>query len=166
MKRICQKCSEMLRNIARYPLLWSQLILTPWSISTSGLLSEVGEHGGEGPPADVVRPGLTGLVAADGRELPDGLKIFQSTERRDEMSGDGHLEQSGVGVARVSPGEKFIKVLLTQDELHPLDIVRIIFPLGADEIYLVVIKGLHGLQHFPGQKYKSGGGGEVDGGQT
>ena len=152
MKRICQKCSEMLRNIARYPLLWSQLILTPWSISTSGLLSEVGEHGGEGPPADVVRPGLTGLVATDGRELPDGLKIFQSTERRDEMSGDGHLEQSGVGVARVSPGEKFIKVLLTQDELHPLDVLRVGRPPGPDEVHLVVVQRLDGLQHFPGQK--------------
>ena len=79
------------------------------------------------------------------------------------MSGDGHLEQSGVGVAGVPPGEKFIKVLLTQDELHPLDVVRVLGPPGADEIHLVIVQRLHGLQHFPGQKYKSVGL-EVEGG--
>ena len=77
-----------------------------------------------------------------------------------------NLEQPGVGVAGVSPGEKFIKVILTQDELHPLDVVRVLRPPGADEIHLVIVQRLDGLQHFPGQKYKSGdvGGGRGGGG--
>ena len=33
------------------------------------LLGEVGEHGGQGPPAHVVRPGLGALVPTDSREL-------------------------------------------------------------------------------------------------
>ena len=39
-----------------------------------GLLGEVGEHGGQGPPAHVIRPGLAPLVAADGWELANSLQ--------------------------------------------------------------------------------------------
>ena len=39
-----------------------------------GLLGEVGEHGGQGPPAHVIRPGLTALVAADSWELANSLR--------------------------------------------------------------------------------------------
>ena len=35
----------------------------------AGLLGEVGKHGGQGPPAHVVRPGLCALVSTDSREL-------------------------------------------------------------------------------------------------
>ena len=74
------------------------------------------------------------------------------------------LEQPGVCVAGVSPGEKFIKVLLTEDKLNPLDVVRVIRPPRSDEVNLVIIQRLHGLQHFPEHKEKSvevgaGGGG-------
>ena len=79
-----------------------------------------------------------------------------------------NLEQPGVGVAGVSPGEKFIKVILAQDELDPLDVVRVLRPPGPDEIHLVIVQRLDGLQHFPGQNYKSGdvGGAGGGGGQT
>ena len=50
----------------------------------------------------------------------------------------------------MSPGEKFIKVILAQDELDPLDVVRVLSPAGTDEVDLVIVQGLHGLQHFPG----------------
>ena len=65
------------------------------------------------------------------------------------------LEQPGVCVAGVSPGEKFIKVLLTEDKLNPLDVVRVIRPPRSDEVNLVIIQRLHGLQHFPEHKEKS-----------
>ena len=63
-----------------------------------------------------------------------------------------NLEQSGVGVAGVSPGEEIIKVLLTEDELNPLDVLRILRPPGSDEVHLLIIQRLHGLQHFPEHK--------------
>ena len=40
-----------------------------------GLLGEVGEHGGQRPPAHIVRPSLASLVAADGRELSNRLQF-------------------------------------------------------------------------------------------
>ena len=74
------------------------------------------------------------------------------------------LEQPGVCVAGVSPGEEIIKVLLTEDELNPLDVVRVLRPPRSDKVHLVIIQRLHGLQHFPEHKEKSvevgaGGGG-------
>lgn len=39
----------------------------------SSLLSEVSEHGGQCSPTHVIRPGLTALVATDGRELSNSL---------------------------------------------------------------------------------------------
>ena len=52
----------------------------------------------------------------------------------------------------MSPGEQIIKVLLTEDELNPLDVVRVLRPAGSDEVHLVIVQRLHGLQHFPEQK--------------
>ena len=63
-----------------------------------------------------------------------------------------NLEQSGVGVAGVSPGKEIIKVLLTEDELNPLDVLRVLRPPGFDEVHLLIIQRLHGLQHFPEYK--------------
>ena len=52
----------------------------------------------------------------------------------------------------MSPGEQFFKVLLGQDELHPLDVVRVLSPAGTDQVDLVIVQGLDGLQHFPGNR--------------
>ena len=73
-----------------------------------GLLGEMGEHGGQGLPAHGVTPVLRLCVGADGGELGDGL------------------EQPPVGVAGVAPGEEILIVLPGQDELHPLDVTRVV----------------------------------------
>ena len=86
-----------------YPVVVTSMILRAtgpvniiqWSIFTSGLLSEVSEHGGERPAADIVRLGLTGLVTTDGGELSNGLKTIQSTVRRAGRWEVGGLLQSG-----------------------------------------------------------------------
>ena len=110
------------------------------------------EHGCQGPAADIVRLALTALVTTDGRELPNGLKTrgIESTRRCEKSP--GNLEKPGVGVAGVSPGEQIIKVLLAEDELNPLDVVRVLRPAGSDEVHLVIVQRLHGLQHLPEQK--------------
>ena len=112
------------------------------------LLGEVGEHGGQGAPAHVVTardrrlapanvmkttspPVLAPLVAADGGELADGL------------------EQPGVGVAAVAAREEVLEVVLGEDELHPAHVVRVPLPLGRDLLDLVIVQGLHRLQHLP-----------------
>ena len=44
------------------------------------LLGEVGEHGGQGPPADLVWLCLAASVAADGGEFTNSLKYFSIGE--------------------------------------------------------------------------------------
>ena len=125
------------------------------------------EHGCESPAADIVRLGLTALVTTDGRELSNGLQIRDNTANHHNTEWflvPADLKQPGVCVAGVSPGEEIIKVLLTEDELNPLDVVRVLRPPRSDKVHLVVIQRLHGLQHFPEHKEKSvgvdaGGGG-------
>ena len=46
------------------------VILGVTGVVGPGLLSEVGEHGGQGPPAHVVRLGLRPLISTDSGELP------------------------------------------------------------------------------------------------
>ena len=95
-----------------------------------GLLSEVGEHGGQGFPADCVTSLLLLNVGADGGELGDGL------------------EEPPVGVAGVAAGEEVLVVLLGQDELHPLHVVRVISGARPHLLHQVGVEGLHRLLHL------------------
>ena len=94
------------------------------------LLGEVGEHGGQRLPADGVARLLPPHVGADGGELGDGL------------------EQPPVGVAGVVPGEQVLVVLLGQDELHSLDIVRIGWVTWGNFLHKLRVKSLDSLLHF------------------
>ena len=59
------------------------------------------------------------------------------------------LEQPGVGVAGVSPGEQVLEVLLAQDKLHPLHVLRIVSPQRLYQVDFIIVQGPDSLQNFP-----------------
>ena len=60
-----------------------------------------------------------------------------------------YLQQPGVSVRPMTPWEKFIKVILRQNELDSSDIVRILFSFRENLLNLIIVQCHDCFENFP-----------------
>ena len=108
------------------------------------LLGEVGEHGGQGPPADLVWLRLAASVAADGGKFTNSLEYCWS-EKPIPVTFKicKYLQQSGVGVASVTSWKQIFKIFFTQDELNSSYIVWVCRSFWRYVFNFIIVKSLY-----------------------